>query len=426
MLQAAMRSVINYVSGLRPDLPPAVRTLQLGGLVNAFGNGLVLPFLIIYLHNVRGIPLALCGLIVGTNSGVSLIAGPVSGSLIDRFGARRVLRAALIMLAVGFGGYSVVHSAWQGFTAAGVAGIGNGAFWPAQSTLLAGLTTPDKRPATYAVQRIMMNLGVGLGGVVAGLIASTADPGSFTWLFVGDAATFVAFMVGLSRVPDVAPADHAGREPAGTFGDVLRHRAFMSVVVLNLLLITFGLSQIDVLPAYMKNHAGVSELGISMVFAANTLFIVLAQLPIAAALRGRRRMRTTMAVGLTWGACWLIVPVIGGIVTGATAAALFALDAALLGVGECLHGAVQAPLVTDLADHRLMGRYMAVSAFSWSAGFGFGPALGGFLLGRSPLLLWIVVGGACLLTGLAAPALERLLPVQVRRTPVAAAATSGD
>jgi MFS family permease len=426
MLQAAMRRLMSYLSGLRPDLPPAVRTLQLGGLVNSFGNGLVLPFLIIYLHNVRGIPLALCGLIVGANSFVSLIAGPVSGPLVDRFGARRVLRGALVMLALGFGGYTVVHTAWQGFVAAGLAGIGNGAFWPAQSTLLAGLTTPDKRPATYAVQRIMMNLGIGLGGVVAGLIASTADPGSFNWLFIGDAVTFLAYLLGLSRVPDVAPADHVPREAGGSFGAVLRHRAFMSVVGLNLLLITFGLSQIDVLPAYMKNHAGVSELGISMVFAANTLFIVIAQLPIAAALRGRRRMRTTMGVGLVWGACWLLVPVIGGIASGATAAALFALDAALLGVGECLHGAVQAPLVTDLADHRLMGRYMAVSAFSWSAGFGLGPALGGFLLGRAPLVLWLVVGGACLVTGLSAPAIERLLPAQVRRTPVAAAATSGD
>ena len=32
-------------------------TLQVGGLINAFGNGVILPFLFIYLHNVRGIAL---------------------------------------------------------------------------------------------------------------------------------------------------------------------------------------------------------------------------------------------------------------------------------------------------------------------------------------------------------------------------------
>ena len=41
-------------------------TLQLGGLVNAFGNGMVIPFMFIYLHNVRGIGLGLTGLIVAT------------------------------------------------------------------------------------------------------------------------------------------------------------------------------------------------------------------------------------------------------------------------------------------------------------------------------------------------------------------------
>jgi MFS family permease len=417
-----------YVRSLNPDIPPPVRMLQLGGLLNSFGNGLVLPFLIIYLHNVRGISLALAGLIVGTNSVVSLVAGPAFGPLIDRVGGRAVLRISLGFLAVGFGGYSLVHQPWQGFLCAALAGIGNGGFWPAQSTLLATLSPVEMRPNVYAFQRMMMNLGIGLGGLVAGLIANTSDPSSFTWLFLGDAATFVGYTVVLSLVPEAAPppaAAAARRERPGSFADVLRHRAFMAVVGLNLVLITCGLAQIDVLPAYMHNHAGVSEIGISAVFAANTLLIVLLQLPVTRSQRGRRRMRTQAMVGFVWGACWLVVPVIGGAVSGAAAAALFAFDGAVLGIGECLHGTVQAPLVADLADHRLMGRYMAISAFSWSAGFGLGPAFGGFMLGRSPTLLWVITGSVCLLAGFAAPALERVIPRQARLTPMPAGVVSG-
>ena len=416
-----------YVESLRPDVPRPVRTLQVGGLLNSFGNGLVLPFLIIYLHNVRGISLPLCGLIVGTNSAVSLVAGPVSGPLVDRFGGRAVLRCSLVFLTLGFGGYAFVHEAWQGFLAAAMAGLGNGGFWPSQSTLLAGLTTPAQRPAVYAVQRITMNLGIGLGGLVAGLIASTADPSSFNWLFAGDAATFMVYAGALTLVPKVG-GSVAGRRQQGSFADVVRHRAFMSVIVLNLILITFGLSQIDVLPAYMKNHVGASELDISMVFAANTLFIVIAQLPVARTQRGRRRMWTLASVGIVWGICWLAVPAVGEVSSGTRATFMLALLAALLGVGECLHGTVQAPLVTDLADDRLMGRYMALSAFSWSGGFAIGPALGAFLLARNPVVLWLVMGSACLAAGVAAPALERILPDYARRTPIpaAAAASGGD
>ncbi len=54
-------------------------TLQAGGLLNAFGNGIVLPFTFIYLHNVRGIGLGTAGLVLGTNAAVSLVAGPIAG-----------------------------------------------------------------------------------------------------------------------------------------------------------------------------------------------------------------------------------------------------------------------------------------------------------------------------------------------------------
>jgi MFS family permease len=78
---------------------------------------------------------------------------------------------------------------------------------------------------------------------------------------------------------------------------------------------------------------------------------------------------------------------------------------------------VQAPLVADLADHRLIGRYMALSAFSWSVGFTLGPAIGGFVLKVAPDAWWAAAAVVCLLAGAAALALERVLPRSVRRTP---------
>ena len=51
-----MRPLAAYLRSLDPRLPREVYVLELGALVNAFGNGVVLPFLLIYLHNVRGIP----------------------------------------------------------------------------------------------------------------------------------------------------------------------------------------------------------------------------------------------------------------------------------------------------------------------------------------------------------------------------------
>jgi MFS family permease len=191
----------------------------------------------------------------------------------------------------------------------------------------------------------------------------------------------------------------------------------MGVIGLNFVLITAGMSMIEVFPAYAKNHAGVNERGIGWIFLVNTLFIVIVQLPIARYLEGRRRMWSLALVCAVWAATWLVVPVVGDRFTAAQATVLFALLFAVFGLGECLHGAVQAPLVSDLADHRLIGRYMAMSAFSWQVGFAAGPAAGGFLLAASPSVLWLGAAGVLICAGAVAVGLERAIPSQARRTP---------
>jgi MFS family permease len=97
---------------------------------------------------------------------------------------------------------------------------------------------------------------------------------------------------------------------------------------------------------------------------------------------------------------------------------LFALTQVVFATGECLHGAVQNPLVADLARPGLIGRYMALSAWSWQVGFTIGPAVGGFLLALWPHAVWLAAAGACAAGGAAALALEPSLPREARRSPV--------
>jgi MFS family permease len=117
-----------------------------------------------------------------------------------------------------------------------------------------------------------------------------------------------------------------------------------------------------------------------------------------------------------WAAGLLVVP-LAGMSMGTTAWLLLAVTFCVIAVGECLHGTVQAPLVTDLADHTLIGRYMAASAFSWGVGFAVGPALGGIVLAHAPNALWPAAAAICLAAGGAALALERAIPTYARTTP---------
>ena len=400
-----------FLSSLNPRLPRQVQLLQVGGLANSLGTGLVVPFLLIYLHNERGIGLGLAGLILATNAGVSLVAGPVAGALVDRLGGKAMLTIALGFLTAGFAAYAFVESPWHGFAASAVTGIGNGAFWPAQSTLLTGLTTREQRGATFAMQRIIMNLGVGVGGVAGGFIAAE----SFRALFLLDALTFVVYAVVLRAFVH----EPAVREPraarTGSYLTVLRHRLFLALMLLNALYIGAGIAQLEILPAFAKNEAGVSERSIGWLFFINTIVIVLLQLPLTRLLEGRRRVPFLALIGVVSAAAWLLVPLSSAWLSGAFL--VLALAVSVFAIGECLHGAIQPTLVVDLADPRLIGRYMAISALSWQVGFTIGPAAGGALLAASPTGLWLLTASVLLLGSLATLPIERYIPAHLRHAP---------
>jgi MFS family permease len=396
-------------------LPRDVYVLELGALVNAFGNGVVLPFLLIYLHNVRGIPFGLAGSAAAVQSAAALASGFLGGTLSDRLGPKRVLIGALVVMTVAFALMPLIRTAWHAFAIYTLWGVGSGSFWPSQSALLAGLTPATRRAPAYALQRLAMNLGVALGGVVAGLIASVARPGTFTVLFAINCATFVGYMLVLARVR--APALHEGRL-GGSWRAVLRDRVFTVYTLLNAAFMTAAISLVvELLPAFGKNVSGISEKEVGIVFALDAVGVVVFQLPVVKLAEGRRRMRGFALMGTLWAATLVGVWAAGSWTRGTAAFGILAAVMLLFAIGECLHGAIHAPLSVDLAPPQLVGRYTAAASASWQIGWIVGPAAGGFLLQHRPLLLWPIAAGVNLLCAAGALALESRLPERVRRTP---------
>src|SRR6266545_3820285 len=111
----------------------------LGMFLNYLGYGAVLPFEVIYLHDGRGFSLGVAGLVVGLITGAAVLISPLAGPLIDRVGARATATGAGVALAAGYAGLAFAGSPALAFVAAALAGIGNGALNPSQSTLLAVL-----------------------------------------------------------------------------------------------------------------------------------------------------------------------------------------------------------------------------------------------------------------------------------------------
>jgi MFS family permease len=334
-----------------------------------------------------------------------------------------VLVGSMVVSAVGFGGFALVHHVPGALACAILAGIGNGSFWPSHASLVAGLVARESRHNAYAMQRVLNNLGIGVGGVIGGFIASTSRPGTYQLLFAIDAATFAAYLVALRFVASPPRVERAAAEAVrGGYRHVLRHKTFLAYVVLNAALVALGFSLLgDIFPAFAKNTAHVSERGIGLCFLANTLVIVIAQLPVAKWLEGRRRMAAYTVEGTIWAVAWLIVFAGGWWLDGVSAAIVFAGALTVFGIGECFHGTVQNALIADLAKPHLLGRYLALNNFGFSLGGAAGRAAGGFALAFAPHALWIGAALIAFAVGASALVLERVLPERVRRTPVVVA-----
>jgi MFS family permease len=403
------------VRGLLPDLPRSAWVVLAGDAFSAVGSGLTLPFLIVYLHEVRGISLGVAGLILATVAAASVLGNLAAGIGSDRIGARATLVAGLAVSAAGSVAMIAVHDAWQGFAAAAALGLGAAVVWPAQDALLATLVRPEQRSAVFSTRHMTLNAGLGTGALIAALLVDIHRPGTFTLLYALDGLTFLAVVpLVLMSVPK--PAREAAPPAAsGGYRQVLADRRMLGVLVLSTALVTLSYGQFhSAFPAWATRPGGVSPSALSFAFAANAVTVVAVQLPVMHLLRGRRRTTGAALACAGFGLTWLLTLVVGGLSSDVAATIGFASAMVVFAISETALAPTLPALVNDLAPDELRGRYNGASTLAWTTGFLLGPALSGAAL-SSPLGggWFVVLVALAAATAAGALAFGRTLPAAI-------------
>jgi MFS family permease len=294
-------------------LPSEARLMLLGISLFSLGTGLTLPFLLVYLHDVRGFSTTTAGLVFGWIAVVSLAAAAPWGLAIDRFGPRAALIGALLAESSGVLAIAFVTTVWQAFAAATLLALGGAGAWPAQTAMLARLVPEGRRTWLFGVQFMLLNLGIGLGGLIAATIVDVERAGSFQALYLLDSLGYLAYVLVLVVLPAEAGRHAVDRSEAVSSGDdsggyrqVVADRVFMRLFLVSVTLIVFGYAQLEVgLTAYVTQVAGVPARWLGVVFATATATIVVGQLFVIRRLEGRSRSRALVVVGVLWGISWL-------------------------------------------------------------------------------------------------------------------------
>jgi MFS family permease len=422
---------VSTVAEVRAVLHGPFRTLAIGRFLDAIGSGLTMSLLVVYLAEVRGLPILTASLVLTWMAVVGLAAAPTAGTLTDRFGPRPVILVAILLEASGVALLSQVTTAPAAFAVATVMALGAAGIWGPVTTFTAQLVTEEQRPTAFAVGFMLLNLGLGMGGLIGAAIVDIDRPETFVLLYLADAATYlfawvtVASLRGRGGRPahrtDPGSDDETRAMHRQGWSTVLRDVRLRRQVAVSLLLLTCGYGSLEAgLAIFVTDTAQLPERIIGIVWLANTLTIVIGQLLVLRLLQGRSRTRVIGMVGLLWGASWLMLSVVPGVPV-APAIAILMVSTVVFALGETLWSPTAPALINAIAPDHLRGRYNSAQSLTWSLGASLAPVLSGLLIGAGRGVVWaVIVGLGCIGAAAFAQTLRPLLtPEEDGREPAA-------
>lgn len=395
--------------------------------LSCLGSGLTMPFLIVYLHSVRGIALPTAGLLLALIGVAGIVATPLSGPLIDRIGSLQAFTAGLVVGGLGIGGFVFAHSPATALAPALVYGCASGLMWNGFATLLVELVPAAERGSVFALRYMTANVAYGAGALVSGLVTVSETPGPFRVILLADAASYVLFAGALLAVGGrlrggSAPSDPfvsdngPSAEPGGGrlgYRQVIADRALLGALLVNSLFMVFALSPSNsAYPAWVTGAGGSSTRIVGLGFALNISVLLGVQLLGIQFARGRERTRVAAYASMFFALSWLLIVLPVTLhAAGGVRDTVFVLALGIFAIGEALLSPTLPAVINDLAPDRLRGRYNAVFSLSNQIGPVAAPAISGAALGYGygqPYLY--ALAGCCLVIGVLARQLGRVTP----------------
>jgi len=366
--------------------------MLVGILFSAIGNGLVLPYMFLFVHNILGFSTLTAGVLLSYGALSALVVSPIWGSLVDRYGARPVLMFSLVVSAISYASLSLVNTLFQLFFVFTFCCIGQSGMWPAQGAINTFLTPEHLRERIYGAQFAVLNLGIGIGGLLSSTWVKLDNARTFEILFIGDGISYLLYLsavIFLGKVENksIGALDSKPSEDSG-WSTVLADRIFRKVWLISLFAIFCGYAQLEVgFAAFSTSEAGLQPRDLAWAFAANTFLIATCQLWVTKKLINYSRKFAISAAVLFWALAWAALALSG---IKFISPLFWAIACQFIfGIGEMIWSPILPSIVNQLAPDHLRGRYNSASAATWQVGQIAGPAFAGLMLGWKVPWLWI-------------------------------------
>lgn len=387
------------VVGLRP-----IRGLLVAVTVSRCAV-MLYPFYGVYLAAGRhGLTVHAIALVVGMFGVGALVADIASGALAARVPEQRIAVVGLVGVVVIVLAISVTDELWTLVGLTALWGFCYELVNPIAYTLVARAMPESRRRFAFSAVRLAINLGMGIGPVLAGVLF-TVSPGLLPW---GTAIGYLAaaFILMRSRIARQETAEEGpAASTAVDVGEPARHgvRFWSFIAVTTPIHFAYALPT-TAISVYVVHTLGKPVGWSSAVFAINALLIITCELVLNHAMLGLSR-RVTLLVGY-------VCATVGFALAGLAAVHIWLLLAAagVWTVGEMIVYPVMPDHISAISPARLKARNMGFYTAHFNLGVVFAPLVFLPLLDAlGPVGSWSLVG-VVLLIGLTATALISNMP----------------
>lgn len=255
---------------------PSQRKLLAASCADALGTGLFLPLSVIYLTRIVGLSATRVGLGLTIAGILAIAASPLSGMLIGRFDAQKVVIGCFVASAFGFLAYIFVSSFASFLGVAIVIQFASRMDRPAKVVLTLGMTPRPDQVDALAWQSTVRNLGYGVGGLLAALALLVHGKTPFMVLLAANAASYVLAGLLVMQLPVARPSERAEGDATG-YREVIRDRPYVGLALLNVIMALYDSLLLVAMPLWIVTRTRAPLPLAGLLFALNTILVVLFQ-----------------------------------------------------------------------------------------------------------------------------------------------------
>ncbi len=385
-------------------------------VADTVGSGLFMPMTLLYFLAMTDLSLVQIGSALSLSAILTMPGAFVIGSLVDRFGPRRMMLVGNLIQAVGMIAYLWADSFLAVALWTTLLNLGRQSFWGSFGNVVTAISAPGERELWFGFLQAVRNLGYSVGGVLAGVALQIGTDIAYQSVVVVNAVTFVLAFFLLLDVPDhrVAQDDEA---PLEGWGVVLHDRAYLRLVVGQLGFVVGMMVLNFALPVYVAETIDLPGWVVGAIFTLNTALVGLGQGLVVRRMAGQVRARMMGLAQLVFVASYAMFVVAGWLPVW-LAVVVMLVGAFVYTFGELTGGPVLSATAAEAAPDHLRGRYLGLFQLSWALGGAVTPVAFTWLLAHGQTTLWWVLAVIALVSAGYLQTLPRVLPAAGTRVTV--------